>query len=368
MDNPVRVNLFQGAIAVFVVTIGTVFFPVAGVVVPIVGQAGWIAVLLGFLIPLPWVFMAAALVRKGPIGEWGQSVKAWLGPWVGRVFLLYIAFCWAWLGGLLLAQGGMVFHNIALPATPPWIMSFALLILVVLADMRGVEVYVRSIELLVMVCLPFVTAFYLAILPTMQLENLQPLLGDGPIRLAHAVYLVIPWAMEGILFGLFIGTHIKNNKRFGLTISLAVFGGGAALALLTAFTLGVLGRGVTETYLYPTVELAQTARVGFFLQGIEIFLYPLWFLASYIKTGAAFVVVSESLRGVWAGATQPYRSLALGVLFFAVSQVPNTVQQVVASLGRVDSTFFMAFYVIIPALLLWVSIARKGDPNQSANS
>lgn len=368
MQTPVRVNLFQTAISTLLVTVGTVFFPVAGVVVSLAGPAGWLAVLLGFSISLPWAVMSATLGSYGPSGNWGETVQAWLGPWVGRLFLLYFAFIWAWLGGMLLAQGGLVFHNIALPATPPLVLMFALLILVVMVDLRGLEVYIRSLEALAMVSVPLVVAFYLAILPTINIHNLQPWLGDGLGRMAHAAYLNLPWAMEGILFLLFISAHVKNKERLKFTGTLAVLLGGGALSLLTAFTIGVLGRGVTEAYIYPTVALAQTARVGFFLQGIEIFVYPLWLVTSFFKVGACFVVVSQSLLGVWAGAKQPYRSLLVGALFLTVSQVPNTIQQVGASLGRVDNTFFMAFYAILPLVLLWVTMTGKGKGTQYADT
>lgn len=364
MQNPVRVNLFQATFTTLLVTVGTVYFPVAGVVVSLAGPAGWLAVLLAFAVALVWAAMAVSVGSKGPTGSWGDAVKSWLGPWVGRLFLLYFAFIWAWLGGLLLAQGGLVFRNIALPATPPPVLSFALLLLLVLADMRGLEVYIRAVEALAMVSAPLVAAFYLVILPTIDIGNLQPWLGDGLGRIAHAAYICLPWAMEGILFLLFISTHVKNAQGLRLAGSSAIFGGGVALALLTVATLGVLGRGVTEAYLYPTVALAQAARLGFFLQGIEVFLYPLWLITHFFKVGACFVMVSQSVLGLWAGAKQPYRSLVIGVLFFGISNIPASIQQVVASVARVDSTFFMAFYGVLPLLWLWVTFAGKRKNKQ----
>ena len=362
----VRISQFQVAISIAAVSIGTVFFPIAAVVVPLAGAAGWLAVLLAFVSAAPWVLMAVSLVRRSPVGDWGQTTRAWLGPWLSRAFLLYFAFIWAWLGGMLLANGALVFHNMALPRTPPAVLAFAILFLVVMVDIRGVEVYVRTVEALSMVAVPLLVSFFVVAIGSAKLKNLQPLFGEAPIRIVHAAYLVSPWVMEGILFAMFAGAHLRVRTRLG-TISLVAFAiGGLTLAMTTAVTLGVLGRDVTESYVYPTVVLSQVAQIGFFLQGLEIFLYPLWLLASFVKVGACFLLVSESVKGIWSGAKQPYRALLVGALFYFINTLPNTVSEAGAFISRVDNTFFMAFYGIIPLLWLWVKLSGRGEQQKHA--
>ncbi|MBT9155679.1 MAG: hypothetical protein DDT37_00647 [Firmicutes bacterium] len=83
MKLDVRINHFHAAFAILAVTIGTVFFPVAGVVVPLAGAAGWVSVLLAFVVALPWVFMAMGLVSRGPSGDFGGGARL-AGPVVRR--------------------------------------------------------------------------------------------------------------------------------------------------------------------------------------------------------------------------------------------------------------------------------------------
>ena len=363
---PVRVNIIQATIAILLVTVGTVFFPVAAVVVPIAGESGWMSVLMAFLLALPWAFMAGALVRKAPTGDWGKAVKAWLGPWAGRVFLLYFAFIWAWLGAYILAQAGQVFHAIAMPVTPEFVLSGALLLLLIQVDIKGVEVFVRSLEIISMLGIPLIIAFVFGVIPAMSSANLQPIFAEPPARLAHATLLCLPWAMEGILFSLFIGAHVKNNARLGLLSAGAVMLGGVFLAMVVVVTLGTLGRTVTELHVYPTMAVAQTSHLAFFLQGLELLLFPIWVLASFIKAGVSFVLVSESLRGVYGGFKQPYRSLVVGLVFLAIALIPSTTMGVVAALSRVDNTFFMAFYILLPLVWLWTVVKGKGKDESNA--
>jgi spore germination protein (amino acid permease) len=358
---PVRVNVYQAVVIVLLVTIGTVFFPVAGVVTDMAGTSGWMSVAAAFIVALPWAFVAGAIFRLGPSGDWGQAVKAWLGPWLGRLFLLYFAFCWTWLGSYLLAQTGQVFHAVALPRTPPEAMIIATLILVVLTDFRGIEVFTRTTEALFLLSIPFVLGFFVGAVENVRLARLMPLIDTAPIRIAHAGLFCLPWAMEGILFLLFIGAHVKDNKRLGLMGAMSILAAGLSLSIFTALTVGSLGRSVVELYLYPAIALAQTAQVGFFLQGLELFLYPLWLTASYIKVTASFILVSASLRGIVPGVKQPYRTLILSAVFLGIALVPGSIADIVAGVARVDNSFFMAFYLILPLALIWGAIRRRNN-------
>ncbi|MBS3937856.1 MAG: GerAB/ArcD/ProY family transporter [Peptococcaceae bacterium] len=357
----VRVGLAQSTLALFVVTIGTVFFPVAGVVVPLAGASGWVAVLLAFFIALPWVYMATYVAGSATAPNWGQAVKAWLGPFVGRIFLMYFAFVWMWLGGLLLGQAGLVFHEMAMPRTPPIVLCFALLILVMRVGWHGLEVFVRTIEALAMFSILGLVGLLVGMLPLVRIDQLRPLIDAPPALIAHAAMFCLPWAMEGVLFALFIGVYARKRLGMGGYFAAAVGAAGFSLAFLTMMTVGVLGRGVTESYLYPTAILIQVALPGFFLEGVEMFMYPLWVVASYFKVGAAFIMVSESLAGVWQGFKQPYRTLLLGGVFMFIATRPRNIFELVASIGRVDNTFFMSFYFILPALALWVRVSRREE-------
>jgi len=361
----VRVNPLQAALLVAMVTVGTVFFPVAGIVVPIAGVSGWISVSAAFIIAAPWAALAGYISSHGPVGDWGKAVKYWLGPWVGRLFLLYFVFVWTWLGGLLLGQGGLVFHSVALPRTPPYVLMVMLLLLIVLIDIRGVEVFTRTVEALFMIGLPLLAGLMVGVVPTAHLQNLKPWIEEAPIRIAHASLITLPWAMEGILFALFIGVHVKNKRSLKLASLFGVLAGGLALVLTVFATVAVLGRTITQSFLYPTVALSQAAHVGFFLRGVELFLYPFWLLASFIKTSACFILVSESICGIYPRIKQPYRAIALGGLFMFIATLPENLPSLVASLGRLDNTFMMLFYAILPLLGLWLAMGRKKEEDSA---
>ncbi|MBT9154565.1 MAG: hypothetical protein DDT39_01243 [Firmicutes bacterium] len=96
----------------------------------------------------------------------------------------------------------------------------------------------------------------------------------------------------------------------------------------------------------------------------------MWAIFSYVKVTASFVLVSESLRGIYVGFRQPYRALAVGGLFLAISTLPGSVTELVASISRVDNTFFMLMYAFLPLIWLnaWLRNRKEGKNSATAGN
>jgi len=355
----IAVSVEQAGISVLLITIGTVFFPVAGIVVPIAGVTGWVAVLAAFVLSLPWALMAARLAQHVKANDWSDAVMKWLGPWLGRLFLLYFAGIWAVLGGTLLLQTGVVFNNLALPSTPTMVLTATMLAVVFFTSLRGIEVYLRTLQVLVVMLLPLALGLAVITFGSIRISNLQPIWGFSSSLLAHAAYLSLPWPMEGILYSLFIGTMVKGKEKLALYNGAAIFTAGVLLAVVVVVNLAVLGRGVVESYIYPTIALARVEPSGGILSGSEIFLFPLWIIASYIKISASFIMVVASLQGLFRFIKPTYLSIGVAGIFMAITFVPRNAMEMVALIARVDNTFFLLGYLIIPLVLLVTSIKCK---------
>lgn len=363
MKSKVETTALQAALTLFPIAIGTIYLPVAGILVPIAGSAGWISVLLAFGVAMLWVVLAAKLSELSPTGDWATAVFSWLGPWVGRLLLAYLVLISVPFGGLLLLQDSLVFHTVALPITPPLALSLATLILVVMTDLYGVETFSRTCQVVLVLSTPLILGALAGMIPASNWGNLLPLLGEGPGRIAHAAYLAMPWGAETVIFTLFLGVRVEKKRHYALFSATAVGVAGVVLAGVVIFNLAVLGRSVVESYIYPSLPLILSASLSSFLKGLELFVYPLWLYTSYIKTTAFFVLASESLRGIIPGLGQPWRAIILGVMYLSVSMVPKNVTEMVAFLSRIDNTFIMPFYAIIPALLLLVWRKRRKKTN-----
>lgn len=352
MHDRTQITATQFAVTLYPIAIGTIYFPAAGIVVPLAGTAGWMAVLLAFTVSALWVLIAAKLCRWAPAGNFATAVVSWLGPWIGRAFLVHLLAIGLWLGGLLMLQGSLVFHAIALPATPPLALTLSTLLLIILTDLKGVEVYLRTVQFLLFLSLPLIVGLLFGLLPSIKPSDLLPLFGKGPAGIAHATYLSLPWAMDGVVFTLFFGCLVQDKQSLTSRALLPIALAGLTLAAFVSITVVKLGLGVTETYIYPSAQLALGSGLGGFLQGLELFFYPLWLVTTYVKSAAFFLLASESTRGLLPSLSQPWRAALLGACFLAISLVPKNINEMVGSIARVNNSLIGSLYWILPLLFM----------------
>ncbi len=352
MRNRQQITAIQLAIVIYLIAIGTIYFPAAGIVVPLAGTAGWMAITIAFLIGLLWVGLAVLLCHWAPSGNFTEAVFTWFGSWVGRGLLVYLLAIGVWLGSLLMLQGSLVFHAIALPATPPLALTLSTLILIVWTDLKGIEVYLRTVQLLFFLGAPLIAGLLFGTIPLADLGRLLPLFGKGPVGLAKATYQALPWAMDGTIFTLFLGSMVSDKERLGRWTVLPILAAGLSLAGFVLLTIAELGIGVAESFVYPTAQLALSSRLGGFLQGLELFFYPLWLVTTYIKSTAFFVLASECLCGFLPPLRQPWRALLLGAAYLAISRMPQNINEMAGSIARVNNSVVAAFYWLLPLLLI----------------
>ncbi|MGI6357709.1 MAG: GerAB/ArcD/ProY family transporter [Bacillota bacterium] len=357
--NRTEVTAAQFALSLYPIAIGTVYFPAAGILVPIAGTAGWLAMAIAFAVGLLWAVLAAKLGQWAPPGNFPQAVFSWWGPWIGRLMLLFLVAVSLWLGSLLMLQGSLVFHAIALPSTPPLALTVSTLFLIVYSDWKGIEVYLRTVQFLTLLAIPLPLGILWGTIPLVNLQNLLPVFGTGPARIAHATYLALPWAMEGTIFTLFLAPLVKDKKKVCKAAATSIALTGLTLTSLMVITVGALGRGFAEGYAYPSAQLALNAPFGGFLNGLELFFYPLWLVSTYIKSTAFFILASESLRGLLPVLKQPWRCLTLGAAYLALSRVPRDSVQLTGSISRVGNTFIASLYWLLPLLAIYAWWRRR---------
>ncbi len=363
MKRKTQVTAVQFGLSLYPIAVGNIYFRAAGVVVPLAGAAGWLAIVIAFAVGLLWVLLTAKLSRWAPKGGFAQAVFTWWGRWIGSLVLIYLAAVGLWLGSLILLEGSMVFHSIALPATPPLTLTLCTLFLMVISDLKGIEVYLRTVQFLTLLGIPLLLGILWGTAPLMKLENLMPLLGTGPAGIAHATYLSLTWAMDGILFTLFLGPLVNDQHRLGRASVIAVAFAGFTISMMVVVTVGTLGLGFTESYIYPSAQLALNAPFGGFLSGLELLFYPLWLVSTYVKSTAFFMLASESVGGLLPVLKQPWRGPLLGLVCLLLSSIPESSLAMVAAIGRVTNSFVASLSWLLPLLAI-VAWQRR---NQHAN-
>lgn len=359
MKQKTLVHSLQAALVIFASTIGTVYFPLAAVLIPFVSTASWYVVLIAFLLTTLWTLLSTWLAKQAPAGNFGVAVETWLGPILGKVFLLWFAAYWFLLSIGVLSEVSFVFHIVALPATPIGVLQVAFLFLVIYTDLYGIETCIRTIQALLMLAIPLMLSFLLTAFAAARWTNLLPLLDASLVDMVKATYYISPYPLAGILTTLFLAVQVQDQEQIGIKSVLFHWLAGLLLALIVAVTIAVLGCCVTESYVYPTIPLAQSINIGDTLVGVEILVYPLWLLSGYIKSAIAFVIASATVAALFPAFKQPWRAWGLGLIALVVAMLPANLREVGRLLNICNFHLGIPFYLVIPVIAIGVKL-KKG--------
>ncbi|OLN34063.1 Spore germination protein GerKB [Desulfosporosinus metallidurans] len=330
---------------------GTTFLPVASIVTVASGRDGWMTVLPGFAVGIPYGLMVLSLLSQYPSKNLLQITEILLGKWMGKIIGVIYILITGYFGGLLLGQTGDIYESSIMPLTPIWLFYLGGLLLVFYLVSFGIEVFARFSEVIFPI---IVIALALNIglsIPRIEQGELLPILSEGLIPLFWGGLKVAPFAMEYILFlaGIltFLPTGVKELGQLKTGVWRAVFLVGTLDMLVVLIQILVFGPIETTRLVYGLLVLGKMVEVSRTVAGVESLFLGVWLGALVIKISAFFFTATWGLETVFYLKGLKWR-LATGVVFLGIAfgfiRGPNLIREI----SLVDD------YLILPFASVWI--------------
>jgi spore germination protein KB len=255
--------------------------------------------------------------------------------------------------------------------TPLFIVNALLMLVIIYAVSKGIEVVARTGELFfVFIYFLAITGFFLIVFSGLiDLNNLKPILEHGIVPIARVVFtqtLYFPFG-EAIVFSMIFPyiTKRKSVKKIGL---FAIGLSGINLAITMAINIGVLGVDLTSRSQFPLLSTIQSIQVAEFLERLDVFFMislviciffkvSIYFYASVASTAVIFKIKEPSKL------TYP---MGMVVLFMSVTIASNYAEHLKEGLEFVTRYLHPFFLIAIPLLLLGIAFLknRKNSTHQ----
>ncbi|WP_075363069.1 GerAB/ArcD/ProY family transporter [Desulfosporosinus metallidurans] len=346
-----RISPHQFMILGAAVLMGTTFLPVASIVTVASGRDGWMTVLPGFAVGIPYGLMVLSLLSQYPSKNLLQITEILLGKWMGKIIGVIYILITGYFGGLLLGQTGDIYESSIMPLTPIWLFYLGGLLLVFYLVSFGIEVFARFSEVIFPI---IVIALALNIglsIPRIEQGELLPILSEGLIPLFWGGLKVAPFAMEYILFlaGIltFLPTGVKELGQLKTGVWRAVFLVGTLDMLVVLIQILVFGPIETTRLVYGLLVLGKMVEVSRTVAGVESLFLGVWLGALVIKISAFFFTATWGLETVFYLKGLKWR-LATGVVFLGIAfgfiRGPNLIREI----SLVDD------YLILPFASVWI--------------
>jgi len=285
------------------VLMGGTFLLLASGVTVASGRDGWMTILPGFAVGIPYGLMVLSLLVQYPRKNLLQISEILFGKWIGKITGVIYILITGYYGGLVLAVLGEIFERSIMPLTPRWVFYLGGLLLVLYLVGSGIEVFARFSEVIFpLIVIALVLNVVLAI-PKIEPGELMPILSEGIQPLFFGVLKVMPFAMEYILFLGGILTFLPIGKQelgqLKTGVWRAVFLVGILNTLVALVQILVFGPGETIRLVNGILVLGKLIEVSRTVAGIESLFMGVWLGSLVIKISAFFFMVSWGIETVF---------------------------------------------------------------------
>jgi len=333
------------------VLMGTTFLPIATIVTEAGGRDGWMSILPGFAIGIPYGLMVLSLVEQYPHKNLLQISETLFGKWIGKIVgILYILIA-GYFGGLLLAQIGDIYQRTTMPLTPIWVFYWGGILLVLYLVSSGIEVLARFSEVIFpLIVFALLVNVGLSI-PRIEQGELLPILSEGLKPLFWGGIKVLPLAMEFILFLAGILTFLPTSKQdvgqLRTGVWRAVFLVGILDMLVSLIQILVFGPTETNRLVYGLLTLGNMVEVSKTVAGVGSLFMGVWLGAGVIKISAFFFMVTWGLETVFGFKGVKWK-LVVCVVFLGIAFGFLRGHLLISEIAFVDN------HLIFPFASLWI--------------
>lgn len=190
------------------VLMGGTFLPVASSVTGVGGRDGWMSVLPGFAVGIPYGLMVLTLVEQYPRKNLLHISEILFGKWIRKIIGVLYILIMGYYGGLVLGEVGDMYQVAAMPLVPISVFFLGGMLPVFFLVRSGVEVFARFSEVIFpVIVIALVLNVGLAI-PRIVQGELLPIISEGLKPLFLGGIKVVPFSMTYILF--LAGIHRRN--------------------------------------------------------------------------------------------------------------------------------------------------------------
>lgn len=335
-------------------------------------QDAWLVILIAMLGGCLLFLVYYALYQYYPDKLLTESVREILGNFLGSIVAFFYILYFVYIGALVLRDFGETLLTFAYPLVPLFFANAVLILVVVYAVRKGIEVMGRTGELLFVIEFILAIGFILLVVISglIHFSNLKPVLEVGGLEVMKTAFtktIFFPFG-EIVVFLMVFPYLDRPNKLMkvgvgGLLIS------GLFLAFTMAVNIAVLGVDYTSRSQYPLLTLIQSIELGGFIERLDIYFLVELMIGGFFKLGLflyAAVTGASNLFKIKEPSRLTY-PIGMVILLLSIMIAGSYAEHTQEGFSLAPMYLHFPFQVIIPFILLIVAFFRNKKKSKTAS-
>ncbi|MDF2890670.1 MAG: hypothetical protein K0R80_1037, partial [Clostridia bacterium] len=222
------------------------------------GEAGrdmWISITAAVILSIPLYLVFSRILSLFPGRDLFEILELNFGKFFGKlVGLLYIWFTFH-LGALVLRNFGEFISTVALPETPAIVPVIMFGLLCMWGAKAGIETMAKCAEYFIIFVMVLVVLFSLLVIPSMDIDNLLPIMGNGVGKALSGVLSSITFPFgEAVVFMMIFSALPHKNSASKVYIP-ALLWSGSVIIFLAFRNIMVLGPLTIKAVYFPAYSV-----------------------------------------------------------------------------------------------------------------
>jgi len=345
-----------------VVLVTKAFFTSIRVLVKATSTSAWYATLISCSASMLLFLLVYQLMKRFPNKELVEIFEIVTGKFIGKILSLVFSAYFVYYAGSNLREFVEMIKAYVLPYTPPSVIIFVFLAVVVFFAYIGLEGIARMSYISFIIVSTGLALIMILPLPFYNVDNLFPIAGYS-LQTTLSAGLMRSSAYSDVIFLAFIinAIHgVKQFKKVGL-ISLALSGAiisATILCSLLAFEYTQASENLSTLF-----QLSRIIYFNRFFQRVESIFIFIWVVASIINVALAFYMAASIFCKTFKIPTHRPSLLLFAFCTFTVTLLPESLSEVVERNVLFLRQYSIVITYLIPLLVLILALIRgkKGE-------
>jgi spore germination protein KB len=325
-------------------------------------QDAWIAILLsaaiGLVMLCGFLYIRHLEAKLNFVEILQQHYGKWFGSFIASAYCLYFSY-----ESMRNARDfGDLMITTFLSETPMYFIILVLIVLSGYAVFKGVEVFFRTVEFLLLPMLISYVALAMLFFSSdiVRARRILPVLENGilPVLKATPGIVMFPFG-QMVLFLVF--WHFVSDKTIIAKVSIISYlTVGGLLLMFNMFNIMILGAPIAAISSLPLLHSVRLVAIGSFLERIDALIVLLLFVALFIKTTLWYLGTIVVLGQLWRRLDQRWFVIPVGAVIYAASFLePNYIYHIWLGIEIVTTRVHPFFQIFFPVLLLIIILLKK---------
>ncbi|MBT2738873.1 GerAB/ArcD/ProY family transporter [Bacillus sp. ISL-7] len=323
----------------------------------------WLSILIASVGGILLFLLYDYLFREYPNFLLSGYVRKILGRNLGWIVSLLYAILFIYTASRDLRETGGLLVSSVYNQTPLMVIETMLIIVIIYALYKGLEVLARTAEIyfVVLICFGLLGSTSVLLSGIVNISNFQPILENGwkpVLKSAYPNILMFPFGEIFCFSTIFPNLNkTQSGRKVGvaaLTVSTLI------LSFIHALEISVLGETSYSTSAFPLLRMIQKAHIGELLERLDIFAIIALIICVFFKISiyllAAINIISDIFN------VENKQKLTVPIAFIALLSsliMASNISEHFKEGEWVIKFLLPIFFVAIPVLLVVVHWIRK---------